>query len=141
MSEVREILLQDFVPSNLGINSLTREQLLQHNLMIPNGIYNENNLQVIVMCDGKYIYLNKSGNYMFQKDSYSLHKYRNLLNPFLIVACDGYIVDCYGPYKATTSDAEIMTSLFNDENSPLRQYFQQNYILFYIGVSVTASAY
>lgn len=100
---------------------MTREQLIEHNLMIPNGIYNENNKQCIVMCDGTYIFLNKSSNYMFQKDTYSLHKYRNLLKPFLIVACDGYILDCFGPYKATTSDAEIMSSLFSNENSPLRQ--------------------
>lgn len=66
--------------------------------------------------------MNKSSNYMFQKHSYSLHKYRNLLKPFMIVACDGYIVDCFGPYKATTSDAEIMTNLFQD-GSALRSYF------------------
>lgn len=63
---------------------------------------------------------------MFQKDTYSLHKYRNLLKPFLLVTPDGYIVDCFGPYKATTSDADIMKSLFTDENCPLRQYFQNN---------------
>lgn len=63
---------------------------------------------------------------MFQKDTYSLHKYRNLVKPFLIVSCDGYIVDCFGPYKATTSDADIMTSLFSNENSPLRLYLQEN---------------
>lgn len=37
--------------------------------------------------------------------------------PFLIVACDGYILDCFGPYKATTTDADIMSSLFSNENS------------------------
>lgn len=26
----------------------------------------------------------------------------------MIVACHGYIVDRFGPYKATTSDAEMM---------------------------------
>lgn len=63
---------------------------------------------------------------MFQKDTYSLHKYKNLLKPFLIVASDGYIVDCFGPYKAITSDAVIMTNLFNNENSALRLYFRNN---------------
>lgn len=112
MNKVRELLVQDFVPSHLGLSHISRENLLQHNLLLPNGIYyNDNNEQVILICDGTYIYINKSSNYMFQKDTYSLHKYRNLLKPFLIVVCDGYIVDCVGPYKATTSDADIMTSL------------------------------
>lgn len=62
--------------------------------------------------------------YMKALYTYSLHKYKNLLKPFLLVTPDGYIVDCFGPYKATTSDADIMKSLFS--NSPLRQYFQNN---------------
>ncbi|RVE41315.1 hypothetical protein evm_014038 [Chilo suppressalis] len=126
MGKVREIFLQDFVPRNLGLNHLTREQSIEHNLTVPNGIYNQNNCHAIVMCDGTYIYINKSSNYMFQKDSYSLHKYRNLLKPFMLVLCDGYILDCFGPYKATTSDADIMISLFSDENSPVRRFFQEN---------------
>ncbi|CAK1603536.1 unnamed protein product [Parnassius mnemosyne] len=126
IDKIREILLQDFVLQNLGIYQLSREQLLEHKLTIPHGIFgNENNTNGIVICDGTYIYINKSSNYMFQKQSYSLHKYRNLLKPFMIVACDGYIVDCFGPYKATTSDAEIMTNLFS-EGSALRSYFREN---------------
>lgn len=115
MDKVREILVQDYVPRHLGINHISREQLLGHNLVIPNGLYGNNN-NIIVTCDGTYIYTNKSSNYMFQKDRYSLHKYRNLLKVFLIVTCDGYIVNCFGPYKATTSDAEIMSSLFRNES-------------------------
>lgn len=42
------------------------------------------------------------------------------------MASDGYILDCFGPYKATTSDADIMISLFDYENAPLRLYFQEN---------------
>ncbi|KAH9642646.1 hypothetical protein HF086_008259 [Spodoptera exigua] len=126
MDKVRAILVQDFVPRYLGIQHISREQLLHRNLIIPNAIYNQNNENTIIICDGTYIYLNKSSNYMFQKETYSLHKYRNLLKPFLLVTPDGYIVDCFGPYKATTSDADIMKSLFRDENSPLRQYFQNN---------------
>ncbi|KAF9424291.1 hypothetical protein HW555_000430 [Spodoptera exigua] len=80
--KVREVLLQDFVSAHLGISHLSRDELLRHNLLIPNGLY---------------------GN-----------------------ACDGYIVDCYGPYKAITSDADIMSGLFSSENSALRSYFRQN---------------
>lgn len=56
MHTIRELLLQDFVPCNLGINQLPRENLLQHNLMLPNRIYNnENNKKVILIFDGTYI--------------------------------------------------------------------------------------
>lgn len=126
MSKCREILIQDFVPICLGINHIPRESLMNHNLTIPNGLYNENYTNCIIICDGTYIYINKSSNYSFQKYTYSLHKYRNLLKPFLLVASDGYILDCFGPYKATTSDADIMISLFNDDDCPLRLYFQEN---------------
>ncbi|XP_041988982.1 uncharacterized protein LOC121740371 [Aricia agestis] len=122
MDKVREVLLQDFVPRNLGINHIAREELRNHNLSIPNGLYGNGN-NAIVICDGTYIYIHKSSNYMFQKQSYSMHKYRNLLKPFLIVATDGYILDCLGPYKATTSDAEIMSTLFR-EGSALQSYFR-----------------
>ncbi|KAH9634750.1 hypothetical protein HF086_013610 [Spodoptera exigua] len=125
MDRVREVLVQDFVPRYLGITHLSKEQLNNHTLAIPNGLYGHEN-NVIVICDGTYIYINKSSNYMFQKYTYSLHKYRNLLKPFLIVASDGYILDCFGPYKATTSDAEIMSSLFQTETSPLRLYLREN---------------
>lgn len=126
MNKCREILVQDFVPVNLGITHISRENLMDHNLTIPNGIYNQNYSNAIIICDGTYININKSANYSFQKDTYSLHKYKNLLKPFLFVANDGYILDCFGPYKATASDADIMISLFDYENSPLRLYFQEN---------------
>ncbi|CAK1602361.1 unnamed protein product [Parnassius mnemosyne] len=57
IDKIREILLQDFVPQNLGIDQLTREQLLEHKLTIPHGIFgNENNTNALVICDGTYIY-------------------------------------------------------------------------------------
>ncbi|KAH9635438.1 hypothetical protein HF086_006375 [Spodoptera exigua] len=60
-----------------------------------------------------------------QAKTYSLHKYRNLIKPFLIVASNGHIVDVWGPYSATISDASIMNDLFAEENGPLRSYFRE----------------
>ncbi|XP_023940272.2 uncharacterized protein LOC112047391 [Bicyclus anynana] len=125
MDRIREILCQDFVDRHLGISHMTRDELIQHNLIIPKGLFASDN-NAIVICDGTYIYINKSANYKFPKETYSTHKYRNLLKPFLIVASDGYILDCFGPYKATTSDAVIMNNLFNNENSALRLYFRND---------------
>lgn len=44
----------------------------------------------------------------------------------MMVTCNGHIIDAFGPYAATQSDADIMKHLFQNENSPLRSYFEQN---------------
>lgn len=124
MNKARNILKEDFLPRNLGINNITRAEIASRNLLIPNGIFCADNRKPIVIMDGTYLYVQKSSNYMYQKDTYSLHKYRNLMKPFLIVCCDGYIVDVLGPYPATTSDANILLNEFSDDTKPLRQFFQ-----------------
>ncbi|XP_047029464.1 uncharacterized protein LOC124637154 [Helicoverpa zea] len=128
MSKARELLQQDFVPMHLGLSHMTRAEIANRNLLIPNGLFggiNENGERLpIVIVDGTYIYCQKSSNYKYQKDTYSLHKYRNLVKPFMFVCCDGYILEVLGPYPATTSDGDIMQNEFINESQPLRQYFR-----------------
>lgn len=124
MGKARKILEEDFIPRHLGITHITRAEISARNLLIPNALFGGENRQPIVIMDGTYLYIQKSSNYMYQKNTYSLHKYKNLMKPFIIVCSDGYIVDVLGPYPATTSDANIMIQEFNDESKPLRQYFQ-----------------
>lgn len=123
MSKARDILNQDFVPGNLGIGHITREEIAERNLIIPNGLFGGNGRNPIIIIDGTYLYVQKSSNYLYQKNTYSLHKYRNLMKPFLMVCTDGYIIDVLGPYPATTSDANIMQHEFSNESNTLRQYF------------------
>uniref|UniRef100_A0A2H1VI49 SFRICE_038592 n=1 Tax=Spodoptera frugiperda TaxID=7108 RepID=A0A2H1VI49_SPOFR len=52
-----------------------------------------------------------------KKKTYSLHKYVNLVKPFMIVSCDGHIIDVVGPYAATQTDAEIINHLFEAEDN------------------------
>ncbi|XP_063395621.1 uncharacterized protein LOC134680420, partial [Cydia fagiglandana] len=75
----RECLRDDFVPQNLGLNHITREQVVARNLAIPSHFFggNQNEPAAILVYDGTYIYLQKSAN----------------------------LVDVTGPYTATTSDA------------------------------------
>lgn len=125
LKAAREALLSLFVPQHLGINHITRQQIINRNLVIPEGLFGNREERVpIVICDGTYIYLQKSSNYLFQKKTYSLHKYRNLVKPFLIVATDGHIIDVLGPYAATESDADIMKALFQNENGDYRRFFR-----------------
>lgn len=123
----RECLLLDFVPLHLGFDHLTRNEALTKNLMIPNELFeDQNNSKLITICDGTYIYIQKSSNFLFQRRSYSLHKYRNLLKPFLIVCSNGYIIDVTGPHAATTSDATIMSNILNDNNSAFHWFYRSN---------------
>lgn len=123
----REALTTEFVPLHLGINNLTRDDIISRNLAIPEGLFGEGeSRKPIIIVDGTYVYLQKSSNYSFQKKTYSLHKYRNLVKPFLMVATDGHIIDIFGPYPANTSDADIMKALFQDENGGLRLFFRED---------------
>ncbi|RVE39951.1 hypothetical protein evm_015399 [Chilo suppressalis] len=115
MDIAREYLMLHFVPRHLGLQHMSRDEVVSKNSIIANGIFgNSESLleerQAIVICDGTYIYTQKSTNYFFQKSTYSTHKYRNLVKPFMIVCCDGHILDVLGPFPATTNDATIMSS-------------------------------
>lgn len=123
---VRECLTADFVDHHLGLDHITRENILERNQTIPKGIFgNEANTKAIIICDGTYLYIQKSSNFLFQRLSYSLHKFQNLLKPFLLVSTDGHIIDILGPFAATKSDASIMSEL-SDENNALHWLLEQN---------------
>lgn len=117
---IRECLSLEYVPRHLGFDHIARNNILERNLSISKALFgNENNDKVILIFDGTYVYINKSSNFLFQRQSYSLHKFQNLLKPFLIVCSDGYIVEVLGPYAATKTDANIMSNIMNDGENPI----------------------
>lgn len=126
IKNVRNCLTQHYVPIHLGLNHLTRAAHSARNLVIPQGLFGTDGNNPIVICDGTYIYIQKSSNYLFQKLTWSLHKFQNLVKPFLMVACDGHIIEVLGPYAATQSDADIMKALFENPDSEMRSYFREN---------------
>ena len=127
LAVARECLTNEYVTLHLGLDHIDRENILARNLMIPKNLYgNAENSKLILICDGTYIYINKSSNFLFQRLTYSLHKYQNLLQPFLIVASNGYIIDVVGPFAATKTDAQIMQHIMNDEEHPLHFLLQEN---------------
>lgn len=120
MNKARDCLTEEYVDLHLGMNHITRNDIKERNLTIPRAIYGDDeNSKAIVICDGTYIYIHKSANFLFQRQSYSLHKFQNLLKPFLIVCTDGYIIDVKGPYAATKTDANIMSSIMNNNLNPI----------------------
>jgi len=126
VSEARHLMYDYFVPRHLGLNHINRQEIVTRNLLIPQGLFGSHNGEnkPVIIIDGTYCFIEKSSNYLYQKRTYSLHKYNNLVKPFMIVCTDGHIVDVMGPYPATTSDAEIINNEFRDPNSMLRKYFQ-----------------
>lgn len=54
------------------------------------------------------IYINKSGNFKFQRQSFSLHKGRPLVKPLVIVSMAGYFISLMGPYITKNNDATIL---------------------------------
>ncbi|XP_045766375.1 uncharacterized protein LOC123868072 isoform X1 [Maniola jurtina] len=118
--KVRQCLITDFVPLHLGLDHITRDEVIARNRVLPNVLFgNEESPKAIVTFDGTYIYIEKSSNFLFQRRSYSLHKFRNLIKPFMIVCADGYILDVTGPYSARTTDADIMKMILQNHDGPI----------------------
>uniref|UniRef100_A0A2H1VI07 SFRICE_033666 n=1 Tax=Spodoptera frugiperda TaxID=7108 RepID=A0A2H1VI07_SPOFR len=66
------------VPNYIGPSHINHTDIVNRNLSISNAVFgNEQNRPAIAIFDGTYAYLQKSSNYLFQKKTYSLHKYDN----------------------------------------------------------------
>ncbi|XP_045781841.1 uncharacterized protein LOC123878594 [Maniola jurtina] len=129
MNKVRNCLSQEFVPLCLGFGCTTVVNVAARNKIIPEGLFGNSELPgdvkpAIVICDGTYVYVQSSSNYKFQKDTYSLHKFTNLIKPFMIVCCDGNILECLGPYKATKNDSTILSEELANEESRINMFFR-----------------
>jgi len=122
-----------FVPQNIGLNAITREQYIQqHVTEFVNTLYNEEeNIRKVITCiDGTYSYIEKSSNFQALRQSYYLHKGRDLVKPALIVAPDGYILDIHGPYfsDARNNDAAMLEREFQNAGA-LREWLGENAII------------
>lgn len=127
INKIRPILKQDFVPQYMNFVR-SREELIQHNTAMSNSLMDPENLQkIMLVCDGTYIYIQKSQNYMHQKKTFSGQKKRNFIKVMNIVACDGTIIFSLAPYPAAMNDAKILQDLF--ENTVLFDNFVPGDIL------------
>lgn len=61
----RQCLTQDYVPLYLGIDHLTREEVMARNLSIPNAFFGNEGSNAVIILDGTYVYLQKSMNFLF----------------------------------------------------------------------------
>ncbi|XP_041983230.1 uncharacterized protein LOC121736207 [Aricia agestis] len=127
----RQCLNNDFVPLHLGLDHISRSEIVERNRILPNYIFGDDLwTKALIICDGGYIFIQKSSNFFFQRECYSLHKYTNLIKPFMLVCGDGHILDVAGPYAATASDAVIMRHILENpdgppEEAPINYYLEQ----------------
>ena len=98
---------KDIVHQFLGANK-GRDFYLRHNTESVRILHDLTDETLAVIADGTYTRLEKSSNNEFQYVSYSLQKYDHLIKPFILCCADGYFIDCYGPFKATFNDADIL---------------------------------
>ena len=85
--QVAEALLKDFVPYHLGFQHIDRETVLQHHqTSISSQLMTDHDDQVIIVMDGTYLFIQKSSNNSFQRRSFSMHKYRNLIKLMITTA-------------------------------------------------------
>lgn len=74
ISKIRQVLQRDLVPHNVNYIR-TREDLLEHNTIMSNALLDpEDQKKVMLICDGPYIFIDKSRNYTHQKKTYSGQK-------------------------------------------------------------------
>ena len=87
----------------------------------------------IAVADGTYIYIEKSGDYSFQRRSYSVHKGRPLVKPMMLVPTDGYILTVLGPYLAdgNNSDARITEYMLKSNSEDIRNWFSEGDVLIF----------
>jgi hypothetical protein len=110
------------------LNVLSRSVLIdKHTTSFSKELFETVGDQLIVVVDGTYVFIQKSGNYSFQKMSYSMHKGRHLLKMMMIVTTSGRIVECYGPYLSNgkNNDASILENIFVKQASLFRAFFNE----------------
>ena len=117
LAQIRKAIYQDFVSLYLGARSRTREFFCSRNTKTCRKLHKLQDDDLALIADGTYIRCEKSRNIPFQYNSYSKQKLDNLLKPFLLICPDGYIVDCYGPFRANLNDADIFKFIiYNDQD-------------------------
>lgn len=122
---VRKSLLTDFVPKYVN-HARSREDLLSHCSELSRKLFlQDDQNRMVAIWDATYIYVEKSLNHQFQKQTYNSHKKRNYVKPMVCVASDGTIICTVGPFMATENDATIMTKII-PENIPAMRNFMTN---------------
>jgi hypothetical protein len=125
--QARKALLKDFVPNNLGVKHLTRNEWTAESTITVKKLFNVDNNQLALIADGTYMYCHKSKYNTLQRKQYSVQKNKHLGKPFVVCTPSGKIVDIYGMFPATDNDAKILyTILKSKEGADLKSLLKPN---------------
>lgn len=114
VKQIRPVLKADFASNNVNYIR-SREDLLEHNTVMSNGLFDpEKREKVMLICDGTYFFIDKSRNYVHQKKTYSSQKKRNFLKAMNVTTCDGTIVYIIAPFPAVQNDASILKYMIEE---------------------------
>ena len=126
VSSVRNSLALTFVPKHLGFGHISRADLINnHTTNVAQTLFADGTADTaILVLDGTYIYIEKSGDYTFSRRSFSMHKGRSLVKPMVIVSTTGYIVSVLGPYLADgkNNDANITKHVMQTNAEDMRNW-------------------
>lgn len=121
--------MEGFVPQHLGFAHVSRDEIIQqHTRPLAQEMFSDiDSTSAILVLDGTYIYIQKSGNYTFSRRSYSLHKHRPLLKPMMIVSTTGYIFTVLGPYlaDAKNNDSSILNHSIQSNTEDIKRWIQE----------------
>ena len=129
LSRIRDAINKDFVPQFLGTNK-ERKFYLEHNNLTASKLYNISDDVLVIVVDGTYCRIEKSANNQFQYSSWSEQKKDLLIKPFLITCADGWIIDCYGPFKANQNDAKIFEYILKTDKELMKILLKNKTLIF-----------
>lgn len=119
LDQIRRAIYKDFVPFFLGSNK-RRSFFLKHNNIMTTQLHDLSSQCISIFVDATYCRLEKSANNQFQYDCWSGQKMDLLIKPFIVCCADGYIIDCYGPFKAHQNDATILKYILKEDKDLLK---------------------
>ena len=128
LKKARTALQENFATKFLSLKGTPIETIRSHTTEIARNLFSQT--KHILVLDGTYIYVEKSGNFLFQRKSFSGHKHRNLVKFFMTVLTDGFALDVSGPFEANISDANLLKDLIASEQ--FQSKFKPNEIIFIV---------
>ncbi|XP_048750412.2 uncharacterized protein LOC125662290 [Ostrea edulis] len=130
VSTVISALMKNFVPQNIGLQHISRQEVIEnHTRPLAQSLFgNAAQNQAIAVLDGTYIFIQKSNNFHFHRRTYSLHKGRPLVKPMVVVSTDGYFLTVVGPYLADyrNNDAAIFNHMLRSNIEDIKNWFQED---------------
>ena len=128
ISAVLNALDQNFTPLNLGYDHISREDFIaQHQTDVTTVLCNRQPNAAVAVLDGTYLEVQKSSNFCFQRDTYSMLKSWNLLKPMMICAPDGYILNVEALFYGSDNDATMMNYCMHF--SSFLDYFEEQDVM------------